>query len=167
MTHLGFLFCFLWGSLHTGQAHELHLSKALVNYNRDAQALEVSLQIFIDDLELAMKAEGIDGLHIATTKESADADQEIASYLEHYFAVFVDGNRVPFSFLGKETSEDLMAIWCYLEAEDIARPAQLEITYRLLLDVYDDQKNVVTFMADSTREFFLFDQKEFTGIIDL
>ena len=147
--------------------HDLHLSKALINYNAENQAMEVSLHIFIDDLEMAMGEAGMTDLLIATSKESEEADEKIASYLSTIFQINVDAQEIDFNFLGKETSDDLMAIWCYLEAEAVTAPQSVSITHRLFLDYYDDQKNIVTFVSGDTKKYFMLDQDQDTADVDL
>ena len=45
--------------------------------------------------------------------------------------------------LGKEISKDLAGVWCYLEIPNIEAIKQLKIQNQLLLEVFDDQKNIV------------------------
>ncbi len=154
-------------TLSGGDEHDLHLSKAQVHYNANNSSLEVSLHIFIDDLEAAMALVGMDSLYIATNKEHPKADSLIAEYLEQTFVIAVDGRPVPFNFLGKEESDDLIAIWCYLEGLSVPPPAEVKITNQLLVDLYDDQRNMVAFTAPDLKKYFLLDTKEHVAKIRL
>ncbi len=167
MAFLLILLATLFAPAVPGDLHELHLSKALINYNAETQAVEVSLHLFIDDLEMAMGDVGMTDLKIATSKESEDADEKIASYLATIFDVDVDSEDVVFTFLGKETSDDLMAIWCYLEAESISPPQSVRVQNRFLLDHYDDQKNIVTFVSGETKKYFMLDDDKDTADFEL
>ncbi|MDH3652401.1 MAG: hypothetical protein OEQ53_22110, partial [Saprospiraceae bacterium] len=100
-------------------AHDFHLSKTDINYNQQNRSLEITMHVFIDDLELAMAHQGMDSLYLATSKEHKDADAFIWKYLTSVFQITVDGQTIPLNFLGKEESEDLIAIWCYLEKTDV------------------------------------------------
>ncbi len=146
-------------STSTEVPHDFHVSKTSVHYNNTNQSLEVTLHIFIDDLELAMIAQGMERTFIATAEEHMQADELIHRYLQSVFSVKVNGQPVSFSFLGKEESEDLIAIWCYLEGKDIDEPNEVLIQNSVLTDIYDDQKNMVSFTSDSVRRFFLMDHR--------
>ena len=147
--------------------HDFHLSKSEVYYNRINQSLEVSLHVFIDDLEVAMQKSGIDQTYIATSKEIENADSLISQYLNDHFSIAVDGRRIQFNFLGKEDSDDLLAIWCYLEGEEVTNPREIQIKNKLLVEVFDDQKNIVAFSSEKKQEFLLFDLKKQVATITL
>jgi hypothetical protein len=96
-----------------------------------------------------------------------NADSLISSYLTHHFNIAVDGRNVEFNFLGKEDSDDLIAIWCYLEGQEIINPKEIKIQNKLLVDLFDDQKNIVSFRSIKKKEFLLFDLKKQEATITL
>lgn len=158
----------IWGLGSPGaDRHDFHLSKSEVYYNRVNQSLEVSLHLFIDDLEVAMQNAGIDETFIATSKEIENADSLISQYLNDHFSITVDGKEIEFNFLGKEDSDDLLAIWCYLEGEQVTNPREIQIKNKLLVEVFDDQKNIVAFSSEKKQEFLLFDLKKQVATIAL
>ncbi len=157
----------LWLLVPDSELHDLHLSKAQVHYNVQSESFEVSMHIFIDDLELAMQEANLENPRIATNREHEKADSLIHVYLDKHFSVVADGKKVNFEFLGKEDSDDLLAIWCYLEGTQIPKPDQLSIANRILVDLYDDQKNILAFTSDFRKEFFMFDDKKTELTIDL
>jgi len=130
-------------------AHDFHLSKALVEYDSRDQALQVTLHIFLDDLELALQQRGAEeALFLCTEKEHPGANEYLERYLSQAFRLWVDGRPVEPAYLGKEISDDLMAAWCYLEVRDLERPGQLTIDNQILMQVYDDQKNIISIRTD-------------------
>jgi hypothetical protein len=46
------------------------------------------------------------------------------------------------SFIGKETSDDLQALWCYFEAA-VPKSGVLSVQCSWLTDIYNDQRNIV------------------------
>ncbi|NND32051.1 MAG: hypothetical protein HKN76_05620 [Saprospiraceae bacterium] len=167
MNLLSFMILFT-ASLLSGQLlHDFHLSKTEVHYNEENESLEISLHIFIDDLELAMIQSGMENPNFSTSKEHIKADSLLGAYLTHHFSVIVDGQKVVFDFLGKEYGEDLTAFWCYLEGQNITSPKKIKLQNRLLLDLFDDQKNVVAFTSAKKKEFMLFDHKKQEATINL
>lgn len=151
----------------TKELHDFHLSKSEIFYNKSNKSLEVSLHLFIDDLEMAIQNAGMENPYISTDKEMDSADSVISAYLNQHFSILVDGNRIQFTFLGKEDSNDLIAIWCYMEGENVINPKNITLRNSLLTEVFDDQKNIVAFRSDSKQEFLLFDLKKQEATISL
>ena len=163
-------FVFLILSLLTPQIeadHEFHMSKCEIAFNEAEQAIQISLHLFIDDLETALAAKGISNLYICTDKEDAETEQYIADYLQETFALQVDGKAVSYSFLGKEPSEDLEGIWCYLEIETIASIQELNVRNQILTQAFDDQRNIVSITKSGVGRmgYFLFDKDSFEDTV--
>ena len=124
----------------------------MVEYNPQEQALQMSMHVFIDDLELALAERGADSLYICTKMESSDAEYYLGRYLEEQVQFAIDGQPVSFRFLGKEISEDMQAVWCYLEVRDLPPFREMTVTYDVLLDLYDDQKNIMHIVGPNRQE---------------
>jgi hypothetical protein len=157
----------LWNPSPGESMHAFHLSKAEVFYNENNRSMEVSLHLFIDDLEAAMQNSGYPNPYISTSKEVENADSLISHYLTQHFGMAVDGSTVHFDFLGREDSDDLLAIWCYLEGKEISTPKEIKMQNKLLIDLFNDQKNIVSFRSARKKEFLLFDLKKQEATITL
>ena len=148
--------------------HEYHMSKCDIDYDQEESSLQISVSIFIDDLELALNQRGIDSLWICTKRESEIAEQAIMDYIIEHLVLAVDKEMVHPSWLGKEPSDDLAAVWCYLEVKDVSPQDQIDVSNRILLDSFEDQQNLVKLTYDKKRKaFFLFDNDESTGTLQL
>ena len=146
-----------FGFSSSNDIHEFHLSKTTINYNTEEMALQVSARIFIDDLELSLKELGYDSLMICTRKEKENAEQVIQDYLNKHLVIEMDGVDLEFTFLGKEQSDDLAAVWCYLEAYDVSTFKEMSISNTILISQFDDQKNITMVQVDKERiAHFLF-----------
>ncbi len=139
--------------------HEFHMSKCEVAFNEAESAIQISLHLFIDDLEEGLAAKGHQNLRICTDKEAPDAEQYMAAYLHENFTIKVNGDSLGYTFIGKEESEDLLAVWCYLEIENISNVNQLTIRNQILTSTFEDQKNIVSVSTSSEgrKGYFLFD----------
>jgi len=137
--------------------HEFHISKCLIEYNEKESALQLTVHIFIDDLEEALRQQGADKLFICTEKESEKAEGYIYKYLQQKLKISLDDKAVDFSFVGKEVSEDLVAVWCYLEVENIESFKKLYVKNNTLLETFDDQKNIISIIGpNKLKGYFLF-----------
>ena len=135
--------------------HEFHISKCLIEYNEKEKALQVTLHLFIDDLEEALREQGADKLFICTEKESEKAEDYIYKYLQQKLEISLDEQAVNYTFLGKEMSEDMVAVWCYLELENVESFNQLYVKNRILLDTFDDQKNIISIVGPKKKKGYL------------
>lgn len=138
----------------SGNLHDFHLSKTDVHYRTDAKALQITIHAFIDDTQLALEAKEPLEYKLMENAEHALADSILAAYLKETFLVKIDGQPVDFYYLGKEASEDIEGLYAYLEIENIEVPNQIEITNKLLMDQFDDQKNIIKVMLDDENKAF-------------
>src|SRR5690606_23716519 len=122
--------------------HPIHISVSEVRYDLLSQKLQVAIKIFADDLELALRDLGYTELKIGAPNESPLADEAIVNYLDKKFQVSLNGIIKRGEMLGRELSEDLIAVWCYLEY-DVPSSGNLSIQNEVLLETYDDQKNIM------------------------
>jgi hypothetical protein len=156
------IFSFLWLSPMVpseSNAHDIHLSKCRMKYSAKDHALQITLHIFIDDLESALSARGGKALKLCTSYEDPNANEYITEYLAANFKVRADEKELTMDFLGKEISEDLAGVWCYLEIPNIQEPSTISVLYDILLDTYNDQKNILSFAGPTGKESYLsFDQ---------
>jgi len=162
---------FLWSLafpalLADNMAHEFHVSKCQIEYSEPDSALQITLHIFIDDLEEALRQKGADKLYIATEREHKKAEVHLYEYLQEAFKFTVNKQAADFIFVGKEPSEDLQAIWCYLEIPNLNEVKDVSITNTILLEVFKDQKNIVSIIGPSKKQgYFLFEQGNSTETI--
>ncbi|MDF1694280.1 MAG: hypothetical protein P1U56_00515 [Saprospiraceae bacterium] len=149
--HLLVLLTLFLTSVIRPEAHEFHMSRTTVNYDTEERAIQISTSIFIDDLELSLKELGHDSLLICTRKEKENAEHYIHTYLKENLVIQADGKDLAFTFLGKEQSDDLSAVWCYLEAYDVGSFNTLSITNTILTAQFEDQKNITMVQVDKER----------------
>ena len=146
--------------------HEFHASKCMVEYSAPDRAVQISMHLFIDDLEEALRQQGADKLYICTDKEDPKAEQYLFKYLQQHFQVLVNEKAYEYEFIGKEVSEDLQAVWCYLEITGIAKVESLTITNDILMEVFEDQKNIMNISGpNKKRGFFLFQKGQSTDTV--
>lgn len=157
MTIFSWLLLLLPGAQGTG-AHDFHVSKCLMEYDPESQSLQMSMHLFIDDLELALRQRGHEQLFLCTPREAAEADAQVEAYLRDHFQLVINGAPRTFKYWGKEISDDLSAVWCYLEVENLTEVTQMELTYRVLFDTYRDQKNLVSLTLPGQEPGMLFFQ---------
>ena len=125
-------------------SHDFHVSRTEINFNEEEKILECSAHIFIDDLELALRSYSDLSLYIGTEKELVVADSLINVYLKDHFSLKVDGETLRMSWVGKEMTEDLSAIWVYFY-QPWNGNGELVCQNDILMGTFDDQRNMVEY----------------------
>lgn len=148
-------------------AHEFHVSKCLVNFSEENQSLQISIHIFIDDFEDALKDKE-QKLFLGSEREKEVADQLVAEYLSNKLKIKVDQKPAIFNYIGKEVSEDLEALWCYFEIEGVQPDKNIEVENTILMELFDDQKNIVSLKGpQDSKAYFLFVNDYFSDILEI
>lgn len=138
-------------------AHDYHWSNCTIEHNIHDETLQISIHLFIDDLEEALRRQGADDLFICTTKEAEGAETYVFRYLQQKFKLDVNGKSVELEWIGKEITDDLSGVWCYLLVSDIQQLEQLDLAYTVLMEIYEDQKNVLEVIQPKrSKGYFIF-----------
>ncbi|HRK53875.1 MAG TPA: hypothetical protein PK185_08170 [Cyclobacteriaceae bacterium] len=122
--------------------HPLHISVTEIEYNEKAEALQIISRIFVDDLEVAIRAKiGSPELDILNPKNGLTTKGLIADYLKDHLKIRLDGKEQQLNFLGYE--EENFAFICYIEIEKIKSFKVIEVENTVITETYDDQSNLV------------------------
>lgn len=131
-------------------AHPYYLSVSELEWNSSSKQCEVSVKIFTDDFEEALKQAGTpcDLLR----GKSVENSPRIAAYLEKHLIVRVNGTQIKMKILGYET--DTEATWVYLEGASPQPPVKIEITNDLLYESKKEQVNIMHLKSGENRKSF-------------
>ena len=153
----------LWiGSTGLELPHDYHISNTEVHYKSDQGAIQFTVHIFIDDFEKAIETRDSVLLKLFTKKELPQSDSLASEYLIDKLKVKLNGENYLPAFLGMEISDDLAAVWCYLEILDVAEIDEIYISNNILMEIFDDQKNIVNIKVDNKlKDFVILDKKSF------
>ncbi len=137
---------FFWFALHP-----FYVSITSVDYNRDAQRMEISCRIFHDDLEVALKAHGApEKIDLIRPMDKAETDSLLADYLRGHFSLSVNDKPIALHYVGYEIEDDVA--WCYLEAKQADPVQRIAIDNRVLFDQFPKQSNIVHVTAYGKRK---------------
>ena len=141
--------------------HDFHVSRCEIVYRSDSKSLEITMHMFADDVELALREVHPDPIHLGTELEVEGAATLLADYILEHFILLTAGEETDLTILGYEPGESNDAIWVYVEGTDVTLGNEMTVTYDLLLDVFGDQKNIVSYQRDNgRRQMFLLDRSE-------
>ena len=159
------MWIFLYLSLFfTGSVdHDIHLSKSEVNYDTKTQSIQVSISLFLDDVEFALANKGIKDAKLFSSFEIENAEELIEEYLSEKLRFVQNGEEFTITYLGREISEDLSAVWCYIEITNVVPNQLLTVTNEIFMEIYDDQKHVMVITQDHKRvDHWIIDEAPFT-----
>lgn len=145
-------------SFDSHRLHDFHVSKLDIRMNPVSNSLECSLHLFIDDLEQAMKKGGFIKEDLMSGNEESE-ENKISGYLFQKIKIFLDGKQASLHYIGKEEAERFDAYFIYFEVKNIATVKKIEIEHRLLHEIFDDQKNIISFTKDKKLIDFLILEK--------
>ncbi len=142
-------------------AHDFHMSKSDFHYKTQQNSIQMTVHIFIDDLELAISDNTSVELKLFSKNEAEASDSLINNYLLEQLLINLDGERMIPQYLGREMSDDLSGIWIYLEGSDLKPFKNCRIENRILLETFDDQQNIINLKVDNKlKAFHILDRKD-------
>jgi hypothetical protein len=140
--------------------HDLHVSVCELRWNEEVSTFEVSIKIFIDDLENALRLDGAPDLRIGTASENSEADKYLVAYLKKHFKISLDGHLLQPDLVGKEVTDDFQAVWCYVEfLSEIKIPKKCSLSNSILLDQFDDQSNIMDIRMNKSHKAYTIFQR--------
>ncbi len=144
--------------------HKQYYSLTTLDYNTKEKSIQITMQLFTDDMELAMNQEFEKNYELGTHRELAQADASIKLYLSERFQIRVNGNNTPFDFVGKEYEKDVMYV--YLEIKPIEKIQNLQIQNKVLIDTYPEQKNIIKVNYLKQQKSLVLTQQDNTGSLE-
>ena len=137
-------------------AHSLHQSTAEAEYNAQTKKLEVSLTVFINDLELALIRHSERLMSLDKTP-AAELDAQIQSYLAQTFVVTDAAGKVAkIEWVGREMNEEAAkstdpAVTLFFEIPLAQGISNATIRHTVLCNLFEDQSNLI-FLRSGTQK---------------
>ena len=135
-------------------AHKYYVSVTQISYVKEKQSVQIISRIDIADLEFTLQERYDKRIKLTTIDEAPMVDDYIKKYLEQKIEIKINTKETSFSFIGKEYDNDLIV--CYLEIENVKSINTIEISNRVLFDLFPKQKNVVKTKINSKTNNLIF-----------
>ncbi|WP_339848093.1 DUF6702 family protein [uncultured Dokdonia sp.] len=134
--------------------HKYYLSVTDLNYNEEAQSIQIITRLFYDDLEAVIQERYDTDVVVDAVSDQEELDKYLVKYFQKKMLITVNGEQREMNFVGKKYEDDYVV--CYLEVLDVTAINTFEIESTLLMDVFPDQKNMVhTTIAGKKKSFLL------------
>ncbi len=122
--------------------HPFFVSVIDLAYNEKGQSLEISIKIFTDDFEAALRQKFPNTKpDLMRVQQGALEDSLINRYIQQKLMLTINGQRKSMQYVGYEKQEE--SIWTYLEIPNISAVQSLEVTTTLLHEYKKEQINII------------------------
>ena len=127
--------------------HPFHVSVSDIKYKEEKKAIQISTRIFLDDLELALRAyTGNETLDILKKENWDFVNENLKPYMLGRITLWDEKDReYELNYIGAEIEDDVM--WCYIEIEKVKKLERVRVKNTLLHEVWGDQENLIHFRA--------------------
>lgn len=122
-------------------AHKYYLSLTQIEYRSELQTLQITINVFMDDIEVALNKDFNIDLQLNTKDELKKNDIYFEKYLKQKLHLKINTISRNFTYIGKEYEGDL--IYFYLEIENITRMNSIEIENKILTTHFPKQQNLI------------------------
>ncbi|TXD49408.1 DUF6702 family protein [Polaribacter sp. IC073] len=122
-------------------AHKYYLSLTQIKFKEETKSVQIIINVFMDDIELALNKDYSIDLQLTTKKELENNDIYFEKYLKSKLQLKIDNVAKEFAYIGKEYDGDL--VYFYLEIENIATVSNIEVTNKILMKHFPGQQNLI------------------------
>jgi len=110
--------------------------------NEKERRLEVTMRIFIDDLEQTMRKRlQQPSFDVLKPPGGLTVDNVMRDYLKNHFKLSLDKKDQPVTLLGHEVDGDAFVF--YLEVDHVKKWKSIDIMNDAMTETFDDQSNLV------------------------
>jgi len=122
--------------------HPIHISVSEIYYSEKDKALQITSRIFIDDLELSIRAQRKEPeLDLINPRNGLTTEKMVNEYVMKHLTVKLDGKVQKMTFLGMEREDP--ALICYIEIENIKKFKTIEVRNDIIMETHSDQSSIV------------------------
>jgi hypothetical protein len=128
--------------------HPLHVSVTEIEFDEKDKALEITMRVFIDDMELTLRRNlNQPDLDILKPK-TGTTDQLLKDYILKHFAISLDNKAQKLNYLGHEV--DAEAFILYVEVTNVKKWKNIQVKNDALMETHDDQSNLINVTVKGT-----------------
>ena len=121
--------------------HPFYLSVVDIKQDATKQNLNVSVRLFTNDLEDALRKITAKPIDILNPKNKVETDSLVFNYIKKRLTIQVNSKADHLKFIGYEKEEE--SVWVYLEIQQCPKPKTIVVDTKLLYDYLLEQVNIV------------------------
>ncbi|MFT7898808.1 DUF6702 family protein [Tenacibaculum ascidiaceicola] len=144
--------------------HKYYVALTEIEYREDTQSVQMIMNVFMDDIELAINKDHNTNLKIATKNELKSIDDHFYKYLKTHFKVIINNEEKAYKFIGKEYDGNI--VYFYLEIENVSLPKSIKIENDILVDHFPDQQNLIKASVKKERKSLFLSSDNYKGLLN-
>lgn len=144
--------------------HKYYISVTQIDYIKEKQTVQITSRIFIDDFENVLRQRYDENITLDVKNEPKSVDENIENYLNGKIKIKINGKAANLVFIGKEYDLDIMR--CYLEIDNVKDISSIEITNKILIDVFEEQQNIIKTNINSKKKSFILTKQEDKALLN-
>lgn len=144
--------------------HKYYVALTEIVHNTKSESVEMIMNVFVDDLEVALNDDFKIDAKLNTPKELKNVDDYIKKYIENHFKVTINDQAKTYTFIGKEYEADI--VYFYLEITNIKTLNSIEIENSILTQHFEDQKNLIKVKANNNRKSLFLSKENDKGLLN-
>ncbi len=121
--------------------HPFYISVVDIKHNIKEQKLNISVKLFTNDIEDALKKTTHKSIDLLNPNNKSDMEHELFNYIQKHLSIIVNQKNIVLNFIGYEKEDE--AIWIYLESNTIYKPKVIDINTKLLYDFLPLESNII------------------------
>jgi len=134
-------------------AHRYHTSVTRLEYNAEERIVEITMQTFADDVEVALsKRNGTAGS--VQLDSSPKSNALLLAYLRDVVLIKKGDAKLELQWIGMELKGH--SVWFYLQAKAPEGLSRSSFSNRLLFEVFADQVNIVNVVSEGKKTGLVF-----------
>lgn len=149
-----------------GFSHDYFFAFAEMQYNEDNQRFEIAVRATGHDVEEYLTHLGHNIPKLEEASSDPVAKKTLLQLIQNEFQIKMDNKLLVLELVGFEINSKDEAVF-YLTSKKIDKPAQVSVTFDLLMSFYPEQQNKLTLFTPEGKEYYAFLQHENTRIIKL
>jgi len=143
--------------------HKYYISLTKIDYKKESNSVQITLRIFIDDLQETINSTYNKKLELGLPNESKEIDTLINNYIIPKLKVKINNVDKTYAYLGKEYEDEV--VFVYLEIENIEVINSIEIINKILMEKFPNQKNIIKLNINGVKKTFLLTNKKYKDLL--
>ncbi|CAM1343731.1 conserved hypothetical protein [Tenacibaculum amylolyticum] len=135
-----------------------------IQFNSKSQSVQMIMNVFMDDIEVAINKAYETDLQLSTDKEVKNVNEYFKKYLDQHFKVSINGTQRSYTFVGKEYEGDI--VYFYLEIEGVTEVKSIEIQNDVLINDFPEQQNLIKAKINGERKSLFLTKKNDKGLLN-
>lgn len=144
--------------------HKYYISLCEIEHNKEQNSLQITLGVFIDDIEFTLNKDQKTILNLATKQEVENIDEYYLDYLKNHFKISVNNEQKFYEYIGKEYDDDIVRF--YLEITGIQEIKSILVTNTSLFRDFKEQQNIIKIKANNTHKTFYLTSNNVKGLLN-